>query len=1393
MPPIPPARQRVVEVIADLGIGQSPRWRYGSGLLIGGRQLLTSAHVVVDAVEVTIRWPDKSSLPAVLENALIGEPDARRLDMALLDVPGADDLPPVPLALIDRTVPISARIEGCAVVGYPQWAEIHRDPHGLSIRETAQVLGHIPPLSGLAEGLLSLEVTATPRPLPGDVTALAESEWSGMSGAAVFAPDPSRNGGEVLVGVVAEHSPRRGQQNITVLPFDRLTDRATGPRNAEEWWRRLGVADPVNLPTISGRNLIGAASTASIQSDPIWPIWGRVLGRLSNRAAAWLISSNVLSAPTLYRSEQAYLNWFMSENEPKNKGDLTYIPLDALPDPFASRAQEWLPPDNQRDGVRHIRQLLWLVAGNVRGGDGAFPQPTVDRTSKLVKDAARFLERVRAPVILLGDPGSGKSTTLREVGITVARRSLSRVTGLIPIYVPLGRYQRTFDDDKPGDILRLVQQSVPASHSALRDSIHQLIPGRRLLILFDGMDEMERTVYAQRVQRLSEFAADYNGQIQTVFACRTNDFLPSFSYRQIVLLPFTRRQVLRYIRLNFELPIIIDGTVHYARKLTQKLFSSPQLAGEVTNPLTLYLARYFISRHKRWPEGRNELFDFYLTSVAQRLKTHLQMVGGPLPDEVEVISSLTDLAFETARESGGVYIQMMILRGLWGKVRADSVVEWGLRSGLLNVHYSDQGDHFSSENQQIEYQVEDKDSIGFFHHRIQEFLCAKHLMTRFDDERSLDWKILIDSPRWQETLLHLAAVRGAEVGAMRFLEETLDEVFETYSGIQTHIKMLRKTIAENEKELATYSADTSSEQDTANSRKQISDEEKEARRHQIGETNKRLEAELRGLRWSVPPERESILADRVVLAARLLGEPRPTDIRSNKSLENKLMRAVNWMASWGRPTSQVKMIWSWKLASNLIPVDAIRASTRSEIGWVRDQSIQAIAFLSTTRKIGASNLVEELSFDFTSSTLLRRAKAYLKAVEGDWRGGLIFFAVAIAYSLYGSLSCGINIAYAWLITNGLPTIWLGTISDTLHVTTWCTVVLLTVLPTMITLACLPIVFDAFVRAHTYITGLCCGVLLYLILVRGFPIHFFAWNFQVHDEIFSSPIFPMSLLPFILPSVMKITSFVMFLGAGLHLAGRLCKPSRRGNIGAALKNAHFGGDICFFVITGFLAIVWALGNTADYAETFISSHFHFLVTLAVRIFAVVSLAIVAVGLTAFVIFGISEIRANSSNIFANLPNTVGNIVLILIACIAGASALTGLLYGISWLLSAPRRGGVFIVCGAVALGLCFWVWTRYAYWIMRLMVGKYLHRFVFQSPSSFSDENWLKQLQIAHPYVQAYMLLALEHSHLLGTEEEVRKLLTRAESYILKEPALTPYWRRRHELEEAVKQNRVGTV
>jgi Trypsin-like peptidase domain len=240
--PVVPLRERVVEIEAALGTGLAGRYRYGSGFRLGGRLVLTAAHVVTGAATagITVRGPDKVPHPARVVDGLAGDPDT--VDLTLLEFcDQAAGLSAPPVAVVDRDAPVPVPVEGCWAVGYPLFQEVESGA-GV-VRETAQVWGMILPAENLVGGLLSLQVTSAPRALPPRQEALGQSQWSGMSGAAVLA-------GERLIGVVSEHAPRRGESTITVTPLaslDRLPAAA-----AEQWWAHL-AADPERLVVLPTR------------------------------------------------------------------------------------------------------------------------------------------------------------------------------------------------------------------------------------------------------------------------------------------------------------------------------------------------------------------------------------------------------------------------------------------------------------------------------------------------------------------------------------------------------------------------------------------------------------------------------------------------------------------------------------------------------------------------------------------------------------------------------------------------------------------------------------------------------------------------------------------------------------------------------------------------------------------------------------------------------------------------------------------------------------------------------------------------------------------------------------------------------------------------------------
>ena len=229
-----PLQDRMVEVIADLGESTHPRYRYGSGCIVLGGTVLTAAHVVAGARDVKVRDPSKVLHPATLDQRFVGDPDGPGPDLALVTLTSPTvDLPPIPLAMVNRASTDAEPVERCQAIGYPEFAK-------RLMRDTADAFGYVPVLSNLVSGLLSLYVSGPPRPLPPGSVSLGKSEWSGMSGAPVVAAG-------CLLGVVTEHAARE-PSTITITPLTALEPDPAHPgwgpgvTDAASWWARLGVA-----------------------------------------------------------------------------------------------------------------------------------------------------------------------------------------------------------------------------------------------------------------------------------------------------------------------------------------------------------------------------------------------------------------------------------------------------------------------------------------------------------------------------------------------------------------------------------------------------------------------------------------------------------------------------------------------------------------------------------------------------------------------------------------------------------------------------------------------------------------------------------------------------------------------------------------------------------------------------------------------------------------------------------------------------------------------------------------------------------------------------------------------------------------------------------------------
>ncbi|MDX3589072.1 NACHT domain-containing protein [Streptomyces europaeiscabiei] len=116
-------------------------------------------------------------------------------------------------------------------------------------------------------------------------------------------------------------------------------------------------------------------------------------------------------------------------------------------------------------------------------------------------------------VVLLGDPGAGKSTVARYLALALTsdclEGRLERLAGLLPVVVELRRYaEADWRDRSFEDFLSHIHEH--ERHAPSPALLQRCLDSGRALVVFDGLDELfDRQVRETVTRRITGFAARY--------------------------------------------------------------------------------------------------------------------------------------------------------------------------------------------------------------------------------------------------------------------------------------------------------------------------------------------------------------------------------------------------------------------------------------------------------------------------------------------------------------------------------------------------------------------------------------------------------------------------------------------------------------------------------------------------------------------------------------------------------------------------------------------------------------------------------------------------------------------------------------------------------------------
>ena len=226
---------------------------------------------------------------------------------------------------------------------------------------------------------------------------------------------------------------------------------------------------------------------------------------------------------------------------------------------------------------------------------GFGPQRKVERVE--VDDLRTAVAQYRR-LVLLGEPGAGKTTTLWRLAYDYAKEAWEDKSHPLPVLVSLGGYR-----GKDSALAYVASQT-----SVLGRHLPAYLHHRRVILLLDALNEMPRRDYGERVGRIQLLLRRYD-ELPVVVSCRLLDYRDTLQLEKLEIKPLDMHQ--QRVDLNNYL-----GEHHGGQLLGQ--LKAGRLLDLGTNPFMLVMFAQVYASEQVLPQNRGKLFAAFVDTLLER-------------------------------------------------------------------------------------------------------------------------------------------------------------------------------------------------------------------------------------------------------------------------------------------------------------------------------------------------------------------------------------------------------------------------------------------------------------------------------------------------------------------------------------------------------------------------------------------------------------------------------------------------------------------------------------------------------------------------------------------------------------------------------------------------------
>ncbi len=368
------------------------------------------------------------------------------------------------------------------------------------------------------------------------------------------------------------------------------------------------------------------------------------------------------------------------------------------------------------------------------------------------RPARKVLEAVADSqrAVILGDPGSGKSSLLQYLALEWVEGK----TENLPLLIEL----REFALNPAANFLEFLHRGRGVDWQFDQQQLHQHLLEFPTLVMFDGLDEVfDRATQSTIIDDIIRFSQQYPSA-QILVTSRIIGYNPErlehSGFRHFTLQSLDTNEIHEFIDRWYDLSMGSDpDKVRLKQRLKNAIKNSKAIANLADNPLLLTMMA-ILNRRQELPRDRTDLYD----QASRVLLYHWDVEHKRLQIPIDAIGR---------REKQG------ILRLIAYEMQAG---EDGLKGNLISAerltriltdYLRDQG--FSEPREKANLLIQQlrernfilcyrgADTYGFMHRTFLEYFCAVELVHRFEKQRTITFEQLRDEvfgQHWQDENWH---------------------------------------------------------------------------------------------------------------------------------------------------------------------------------------------------------------------------------------------------------------------------------------------------------------------------------------------------------------------------------------------------------------------------------------------------------------------------------------------------------------------------------------------------------------------------------------------------------------------------------------------------------------